>query len=318
MPKKLVPSPLCPTEKITEEQLATDLAVLDLDRSIQTLNRRSFFSSLTALGAATAAAGLMAYTPSAKAQNVTPSGPSILDVLNFALNLEYLEAILYTAVTGSAPLTAYLGAGAPVTGLPNTLSLDPQTLATFQNLVSDETRHITLLRELIFELGSTPINQPAIDYSLGGKMMITTQAQLLAVTRQFTAVGTSAYAGGAQYLVSNPLILTGAAEILGAESQHLGGINYLCAMQGIKSPMVDATDVPPVPPNTFFTLTPTTAIAVATDQIISGPALGPVRTPQQVLGIVYGVSTPATTVPPAGTTAGGFFPKGVNGTIKST
>ena len=316
MPKKLVMSPLCPTEKITEEQLATDLAVLELDKSVQTLNRRSFFSSLTALGAATAAAGLLAYTPSAKAQ--ATSGVTILDVLNFALNLEYLEANLYINVTGSAPLTSYLGAGAPVTGLPGALKLDPQTLATFQNLVSDETRHITLLRELIFQLGSTPINQPAIDYSLGGKMSITTQAQLLAVTRQFTTVGTSAYAGGAQYLVTNPTILTGAAEVLGAESQHLGGINYLCALQGVVSPKVDALDYPPASPNTFFTLTPTDLLAVTSDQVVSGPALGPVRTPQQVLGIVYGVSTAATTVPPAGYTSGGFFPKGVNGVVTST
>ena len=316
MPKKLFVSPLCPTEKVTEDQLATDLAVIELDQSIHTLNRRSFFSGLSVLGAAAAAAGLMAYTPSARAQ--TTAGPSIVDVLNFALNLEYLEANLYISVTGSAPLSPGLGAGAPITGLPGVISLAPQTLATFQNLVSDETRHVTLLRELILQLGATPISQPAIDYSLGGKMSITTQAQLLAVTRQFTAVGTSAYAGGAQYLVSNPLILTGAAEVLGTESQHLGGVNYLCALQGVKSPAVDATDVPPVPPNTFFTLTPTTSLSVATDQILAGPALGPVRTPPQVLGIVYGVSTAATTVPPTGITKGGFFPNGVNGAIAST
>ena len=317
MPQKLVPSPLCPAEKVTEQQLATDLAVIELGQSVQALNRRSFFSSLTALGAAAAAAGLMAYTPAAKAQ-AAASGVTILDVLNFALNLEYLEANLYISATGSAPLTAYLGGGAPVSGLPGILSLDPQTLATFQNLVQDETHHIELLRELIFQLGSTPINQPAIDYTLGGKMSITTQAQLLAVTRQFTAVGTSAYAGGAQYLVSNPTILTGAAEVLGAESQHLGAINYLCNLQGVISPPVDATDVPPTPPNQFFTLTPTNALMVATDQVVSGPALGPVRTPQQVLGIVYGVSKATTTVPPTGVTAGGFFPQGVNGVVKST
>ena len=316
MPKKLVPSPLCPSEKVTEEQLTTDLTVMELDRSVQALNRRSFFSSLTALGAATAAAGLLAYTPSAKAQ--AASGPSILDVLNFALNLEYLEANLYLSVTGGAPVSSYLGGGAAISGLPGALSLDPQTLATFENLVNDETRHITLLRELIFQLGSTPINQPVIDYTLGGKMKITTQAQLLAVTRQFTAVGTSAYAGGAQYLVSNPTILTGAAEVLGAESQHLGGINYLCALQGVVSPAVDATDVPPTSPNGFFTLTPATSLVVTTDQVVSGPALGPVRTPQQVLGIVYGVSTAATTVPPSGVVSGGFFPNGLNGAVKST
>ena len=307
MPKKLVTSPLCPSEKVTEEQLATDLAVLELDKSIHTLNRRSFFSSLTALGAATAAAGLLAYAPAAKAQ---AAGPSIVDVLNFALNLEYLEANLYISVSGSDPIPNGFGGGAPITGAPGKLNLDAQTLATFQNLALDETHHIELLRTLIYQLGATPINQPALDYTLGGKMAITTQAQLLAVTRQFTSVGASAYTGGAQYLVINPLILTGASQILGAESQHMGGVNVLCALQGVVSPAVDTLDYPPVPPNKYFVLTPTTEP--------TGPALGPIRTPSQVLGIVYGVSTATTTAPPAGITSGGFFPKGLNGNVKST
>ncbi len=310
MPRKLVQSPLCPTEKVTEEQLATDLAVLDLDKTIHSVNRRSFFSSLTALGAATAAAGLLTYTPTAKAQ--AAGGPSILDVLNFALNVEYLEANLYIAASGSDPIPNGFGAGAPITGAPAKLNLDAQTLATFQNLALDEVHHIELLRTLIYQLGGTPINQPVIDYSLGGKMSITTQAQLLAVSRQFTAVGNSAYAGGAQYLVGNVFVLTGAGQILGAEAQHLGGLNVLCNMQGVVSPKLDTLDYPPVAPNVeYFTLTPN-------DALTTGPALGPLRTPQQVLGIVYGVTTPGTTTPMAGVTKGGFFPQGVNGTVHST
>ena len=310
MPSKLVQSPLCPTEKVTEKQLATDLAVLELDQTIHSVSRRSFFSSLSALGAATAAAGLLAYSPSAKAQ--VAAGPSILDVLNFALNLEYLEANFYLSVSGGDPISAGNGENAPLTGLPGKLNLDAQTFAVAQNLASDELHHIELLRTIILQLGGTPINAPAIDYSLGGKMSVTTQAQFLAVTRQFTTVGNAAYTGGAQYLVSNPFVLTGAGQILGAEAQHLGGVNVLCALQGVVSPKVDALDYPPVPPNTYFTISPPNA------PLASGPALGPIRTPQQVLGIVYGVSTPSTTTPPAGITSGGFFPRGVNGAVRST
>ena len=313
MPRKLVTSPLCPTEKITEEQLATDLAVLELDKTIHSVNRRSFFSGLTALGAAAAAASLLASAPAARAQIAAPAGPSIVDVLNFALNLEYLEANLYIAVSGSQPLSNGDGAGAPVTGIPGKLNLDAQTMAVAQNLALDETHHIELLRALIFQLKGTPINQPALDYTLGGKMSITTQAQFLAVARQFTSVGQSAYAGGAQYLVSNPFVLTGAGQILGAESQHMGAVDFLCAMQGIQSPKVDALDNPPVPPNEYFVLTPDSNPLTA-----GGPAIGIIRTPPQVLGIVYGVSTDATTTPPAGITSGGFFPKGLNGTVRST
>ena len=307
----LFPSPLCPTEKVTEEQLATDLAVLELDRTIHQVSRRSFFSTISALGAATAA-GLIAMAPTAQAQ-AQSAAPSIPEILNFALNLEYLEANLYIAVSGSGPLASADGAG-QVINSPGKLSLDSQTMATAENLANDERHHIELLRALLLSAGITPISQPEIDYSMGGKLKITTQAQFLAVARQFTAVGNSAYGGAAQYLVSNPLVLTGAGQILGAEGQHLGGLNYLCAEQGVVSPMVDAMDVPPAsaPDYNFFTITsPTSALE-------TGPALGPARTPQQVLGIVFGTSTPTTKTPAAGTTSGGFFPKGVNGSIRST
>ena len=304
---KLYSSLLCPREMVTDDQLATDQTVLALEGAVRGLSRRSFFSSLAAASAA-AAVGLVGSTRSAQAQ--TASGPSNIDVLNFALNLEYLECNLYLAVSGGGTLTAAEGAGAPIMGLPNPLNLDPQTMATAQNLAADERRHIDTLRVAIAGLGGVPINQPPIDYSLGGKMNIATQAQFLMVARQFTAVGNSAYAGGAQYLVSNPLVLTAAGQILGAEGQHLGGINYLCDMQGVISPKVDALDYPPVPPNTFFTVTPADPN--------NGGALGPDRTPSQVLGIVYGVSTPTTTTPPSGVTKGGFFPQGVNGNIVST
>ena len=312
MPRKLLPSPLCPSEKVTEDQLATDQVIHDLDQTIHSVNRRSFFSSITAMGAAAAAAAFLAASPKAEAQSA-PAGPSIVDVLNFALNLEYLEANLYIAASGSAPLPYGVGGGGSVTGAPRRINFTDQvTQATFENLALDELHHIEVLRGILFQMGAIPVNEPVIDYTLGGKMHITTQAQLLAVARQFTAVGISAYAGAADYLISNALVLTGAAQILGAEAQHLGGLGVLCALQGVVSPMVDALDYPPMPPNTYFTLTPDTLPP------LQGPSLGPVRTPQQVLGIVYGVSTGTTTTPPAGITKGGFFPQGVNGPIHST
>ncbi len=314
VPVKLFTSPLCPSEKVTEEQLATDLAVLELDKVVHSVNRRSFFSNLGAVAVATAGAGFLAAAPKAQAQNSAPPTSTILEVLNFALNFEYLEANLYRSVTGAAPLSAGLGnVGAPVIGLPGKLNLDPVTLATFENLVSDETNHITLLRAGILELGGTPINQPAIDYSLGGKASITTQAQLLATTRQFTEVGNGAYTGGAALLIANTYVLTVAGQILGAEAQHLGSINALCNFQGVVSPAVNSLDYPPVNPDRFFSLSPTTL------PLNQFPAFGPIFTPQQVLGIVYGIVTATSSpTPAAGVTKGGFFPQGVNGSIQST
>ena len=289
---------LCPTETVTEEQLETDRSLLQFGRSVQQLNRRGFLASVAAATAAMSVAG----GRTAFAQTATT--PAITDVLNFALNLEYLEANLYLIVTtGSGLSSTEMGTGgiAP-TGSPGQLALDATTLAIAKALALDEMNHINLLRTTITGLGGMPISQPAINYAAMG--MITTQAQFLATARQFTGVGNSAYCGSAQLLVSNPTVLTAAAQILGAEGQHAGALNYQCVAQSVTSPAVDAQDVPPTA-STYFTVTPTTA-------------LSPARNTSQVLGIVYGVSTSATTTPPAGTTMGGFFPSGVNGTIKST
>ena len=187
-------------------------------------------------------------------------------------------------------------------GAPAKLPLDANTLAVCQALAQDEVNHITDLRSAITSLGGTPIAQPLINLAANGA--VTTQAQFLAAARQFTALGGSAYAGSAQFLVSAPAILTTSSQILAAEGQHAGVVDYLCITQGVASPAIDALDVPPSQTNYFIRET------------VSAQA--PARTTAQALGVVYKVSTPTTTTPTAGVTLGGFFPNGVNGNIKST
>jgi hypothetical protein len=288
---------LCPTESVTEAQLATDRNLMAFDRTIASLNRRSFLTILAGVAAATAFSG----GSHAFAQTTTPS---LTDVLNFALNLEYLEANFYLyASTGSGLSATDIGnGGIPVTGAPAKLNLDASTMAVAQALAQDEKNHVELLRAAITALGGTPIVQPAINLAAMGS--ITTQAQFLAAARQFTALGGSAYIGSAQLLVSNTSVLTTASQILGAEGQHAGALNYLCAVQGVTSPAIDAQDVPPSQTN-FFT-------------VDSKNALSPSRNTSQVLGVAYGVSKATTTTPATGITMGGFFPNGVNGTVKST
>ena len=231
------------------------------------------------------------------------SGVPIVDVLNFALNLEYLEANFYLYVSTGTGLSSSLnGNGAAVQGAPGKLALDANTLAVAQALAADEVNHIADLRAAVTALGGTPVAQPTINLAANGT--ITTQAQFLAAARQFTALGGSAYIGGAQLLVSNPAVLTTASQILGAEGQHAGVLAYLCVTQGINSPAIDAQDVPPTATN-YITVDPV-------------HALSPSRNTSQVLGVAYAVSTAATVNPPAGITVGGFFPKGFNGNVKST
>ena len=297
MSKYKFKSLLCPTEMVSAEQLETDRKLLEFDRSIAHLNRRNFLSVFAGAAALAALGG----AKSAEAQAATAQ--IMLDTLNFALNLEYLEANFYLSVSAGTLVTGTDAGTSPgaVMGAPGKLTLDAPTLAVAQALANDEIHHIEQIRATITSLGGTPISQPVIN--LAAKGAITTQAQFLAAARQFTAVGGSAYAGSAINLVSSPTVLTAASQILGAEGQHAGVLAYLCVAQSVMSPAVDAQDVPPSASN-YFT--------------VNAQALSPARTAPQALGVVYGVSTIATTTPPAGTTVGGFFPNGVNGNIKST
>jgi hypothetical protein len=235
---------LCPAETVNAEQLKTDRKILAFDRTIQHLNRRGFLGAmLSAAAVATMASGREAHAQSAV---------SITDVLNFALNLEYLEANFYLYVsTGSGLSSSLNGNGAAVQGAPPKIALTASTMAVAQALANDEVNHIADLRSAITSLGGTPIAQPLINLAANGT--ITTQAQFLAAARQFTALGGSAYVGSAQLLVSNPSVLTTAGQILGAEGQHAGALAYLCVSQGVASPAIDAQDVPPTA-TSYFTV----------------------------------------------------------------
>jgi hypothetical protein len=288
---------LNPANEVSAEQLETDRKILAFDHTIKHLNRRGF------LGAMMSAAAFATAATATRSANAQTASVSITDVLNFALNLEYLEANFYLYVSTGAGLTsAQNNGGVAVQGAPGKLNLDANTLAVAQALAMDEVNHIADLQGAITSLGGTPIAQPLINLSANGA--ITTQAQFLAAARQFTALGGSAYVGGAQLLVSNPDVLTTAGQILGAEGQHAGALAYLCVTQGVVSPAIDAQDVPPTATQ-YFTVDATNA-------------LSPARNTSQVLGVAYGVSTPTTTTPTTGVTMGGFFPQGVNGTVKST
>ncbi len=265
------------------------------DQRVATLRgRRSFFSTL---GMAGAAVGVTALTGcSNDGPIVVPSTtPSVLDVLNFALNLEYLEASFYAYVaTGSGLPTADMGTSpGTVTGGAKVTFVNPVVASVANQLATHERQHVEFLRATITAVGGTPVDLPALNLAANGA--VTSDTTFLAAARQLEAVGVSAYIGGAQYLTSNVTALNYAAQILDTESQHHGFIRELCIVLGVASPAVDSQDQPPTAAKVFDTSATT--------------GLNPVRTTSQVLQIVY--STPGV----LGSTKGGFFPNGLNGAI---
>lgn len=266
--------------------------------SLGKANRRNFVRNLGIAGAALGAASVM---PNVVGQSPATPGPSDIDILNFALNLEYLEAEFYSVATTGSPIprtgVTSTGAGSAgvTTGGNSVTFTDTKVQAIAKELANDEVQHVALLQSAIAGLGGTPISKPAINLAALG-IGFASQTEFLTLARAFEDIGVTAY-GGAAPLISNKAILGYAARILAVEALHSGAIRLLVAQNGITVPALDAVDHVPPPAGTLYF--PTNA-----------QALSETRTPGQVLFLAYGNK--------ANVTAGGFFPAGVNGTINAS
>ncbi len=247
------------------------------------------------------------------------------DILNFALNLEYLEAEYYTyAVTGQG--IEAQGIDVSGEGTPGTTSVKPNPAVPFtdddvrqyaEEIAIDERNHVTFLRSAIMSLGFTPVARPAINLNdswdafaqaagLGQTFNpFANDVNFLLGSFVFEDVGVTAYHGAAP-LVNDPGVLTAAAGILGTEAYHAGIIReqlfsyHDATVNSAVQKISDARD----------------SLDNSTDDdqgiILNGQAnlvptddngLVYARTAQEVLNIVYFAS---------GATSGGFFPAGIN------
>ena len=281
----------------SENAIADEFDRLVNNRAAARLQRRSFLAGIAAAGTLAGAAALTGCSQDGPITIATVT-PSVVDVLNFALNLEYLESTFYLFVTTGAGLPAADMGVSPgaVSGGAKVPFVNPVVLNAANQLATDEREHVEFLRSTIAAIGGTPVDMPALNLAAGGA--VTTDATFLAAARQLEATGVSAYIGGAQYLVSSTAALNYAAQILDTEAQHAGFIRELCIALGVTSPALDSQDQPPTATQIFNT-SPTTG-------------LNPVRTTSQVLQIVYGA------VGSIGVSKGGFFPNGLNGAIRTS
>jgi hypothetical protein len=254
-------------------------------------NRRGFMMKL---GMAGAAAGVASQLGSAQ----TTSGPSDVDILNFALNLEYLEAEFYTMATTGKTIDTLgytvtgSGTGGSVTGgsMVTFGANDGYAKAAALELAHDEQTHVGLLQGAIASLGGTAVARPSINLNALGFGFGSVQ-DFLKLARIFEDIGVTAY-GGAAPLISNKTILGYAARILATEAQHVGNIRLLIDQYGIATTALDGADIIPPPSGSqLFS--------------VNSMAITEVRTPAQVLFLAYGGVASAS--------SGGFFPSGING-----
>jgi Ferritin-like domain/TAT (twin-arginine translocation) pathway signal sequence len=224
------------------------------EKGLKALSRRNFLAGVGAAGAASALAGCTNSTPTTITSTSTVTTYADTDILNFALNLEYLEAQYYLrAATGSGLATADTGGAGTVNGgakVPN-LTVAQQNIVN--EIAYDEQQHVRTLRTA---LGSIAVAMPNIDLTNGFAGAVTAANaitstlpaipaafnpfgsfdQFIVGAFVFEDVGVTAYAGAAGLISAAGVTagyLTAAAGIMAVEAYHAGYVRAYLTAQSI-------------------------------------------------------------------------------------
>ena len=160
--------------------------------------------ALSAFGGHFAAQGTAAATAA-----VAAAGPldSDLEILNYALTLEYLEADAYAAINRAGILTG-------------------RAAAYFRDFGAHEAAHVDAITATITKLGGRPVQRPA-----GGFNFSSVPKDAAGVVKFFQmveSVGVSAYLGAAPS-IKDPDVLEAALSIHAVEAEHAAALADLAA-----------------------------------------------------------------------------------------
>ena len=298
---------------------------------------------LAACGGTTDGTGTTTPTPTdSTTPTPSPSSTDVLqdqDTLNFALNLEYLEAQFYLfATTGAGLPNALIAKGdgnmsvqGTVTGGRAVTFTDAVVAQYAREIAADEVAHVAFLRSA---LGPAAVAMPNINIDGGASGAFTMAARAAGVVTAganfdpylndenfllaafiFEDVGVTAYKGAAAR-INTTLLLDAGAGILATEAYHAGLIRTVLYAKGLATPSLrtnaglisnardnldGASDL-----DQGIVGDATTSNLVPTDP--TGLVFG--RTAGQVLNILYLNSNAVV--------GGGFFPNGLNGNIRTS
>jgi hypothetical protein len=289
-------------------------------------DRRRFMRAASAAGLGLVGAGLLAGMD-APAASAEEDSYAISDgaILNFALNLEYLEAEFYSyAVYGwglPSSLTYGKGQRGPVEGGRQVPFKSRGVQQFAKEIARDEYEHVAFLRGA---LGGAAVARPEINIrssfsaaaAAAGLIkpgqtfdVYANEDNFLLGAFIFEDVGVTAYKGAAP-LISNKTYLGAAAGILAVEAYHAANIRTTLYDRGLAADAnaisaardsLDGNghDDQGVTLNGQANIVPADA---------NGLAFG--RTPGHVLNIVY--------LTPKVANSGGFYPHGVNGQLHTS
>ncbi len=178
-----------------------------------TLTRRTFVSA-TAGGAALLAAGC------GEDEEEPRDGPSggDLDIVNYALTLEFLEEDFYQAVVDSGVLGG-------------------REAALAEKILDNESEHVLALSTVAKDLGK-PVERPATDFA---SVLSGGRDKVIRVAADLEGTGAGAYLAEANKITSDD-ILASALAIHTVEARHAAILNLLAG----RSPVPDGAFATPI------------------------------------------------------------------------
>lgn len=274
-----------------------------------TSSRRSFFTrSAGVFGAGALAARIIdAQSTTTTTTTTTPTAAQAatdLDILNYALSLENLEAAFYRLYAGKYSAADFAGSNTiPVFGTKIT-----GNITTFISSIRDhEQAHVAALQSTITSLGGTPVSPCTYNFGVNNVNDFLMTAMALENT------GVMAY-DGAIAMISSPTVKQAAATIATVEARHASYLNMLNGTQPF--------------PSAFDTPQSMSAVLAIANQFISSCPTGNTTTTNPNGPTISGFSSAITTSDPmvlfdlsgsqgAGGTAVSFMLTQVSGPISN-
>jgi rubrerythrin len=198
------------------------LGEIDVDGALQETAGRAGITRGDALrravlggGALIGGSALLGAIPGSAMGAVTRATAGDVDILNFALTLEYLEAAFYAEAVSMSKLSG-----------------ESSTFA--QVVAKDEAAHVTFLKGA---LGSKAVKKPKFDF----QGTTATQATFLKTAMALEDTGVSAYAGAAP-MIANKKTLAAALSVHSVEARHAAWVRQIIGHGGSPSPAPSAFD----------------------------------------------------------------------------
>jgi hypothetical protein len=211
-------------------------------QSESAVSRRSFMAALGVAGAVGMATLVSA--PPAAAQQPVGNGYDPIDVLNFLLNIKYLQATLYSFLTQGKDLppasNVTVGTGV-VYNQPAQLTITGTNAQQITDMLNemyyDELEQLIAFRSF---LGAVAVNRGTINllgtsaanttFAAPATTTVLTTSQAIALARLLEDVSVQAFAGAAPYLSGTYLSL--AMEAMAVDGFHAGAIRLAAIQTG--------------------------------------------------------------------------------------